>query len=236
MDPSGNSDLIQFNITTAIQGGLAGSLYGAYSAHRTGGNVWAGAGIGFVGGFVGGGAFGAVPAAAWGTKAGVSVLATFSALAMNSAINYARAGYYDLAAIDAAFALAPLGFRNTPRSPQNPTGPELASLDIAQTRAWYHEQLNQLATLTWELRFSGQPLEAVARFASGSRNLIRIQARALMENQQLAAELDRNYPIQDVEFYIQKYKQQGLTGDDLWNKIIEKALTTNPEVDSLSAQ
>ncbi len=58
-----NTDYISFNISTAIAGGLAGATYGAYSAQRTGRNIWAGAAIGFGAGFVGGGVFGAVPAA-----------------------------------------------------------------------------------------------------------------------------------------------------------------------------
>ena len=52
-----------------------------------------------------------------------------------------------------------------------------------------------------------------------------------MENREAAETLDETHPIRNVEEYIEKYQRDGLSGDDLWNKVIEKALTTDPEVD-----
>ena len=79
---------------------------------------------------------------------------------------------------------------------------------------------------------NGAVLESVARFASGTRNLIRVEARAVMSDTEAAQALDQARPIQDIEVYIEKYKQQGLIGDDLWNKLIEKAVTSDTEVDA----
>jgi len=53
-----------------------------------------------------------------------------------------------------------------------------------------------------------------------------------MSDTEAAQALDQARPIQDIEVYIEKYKQQGLIGDDLWNKLIEKAVTSDTEVDA----
>ena len=106
IDPSGHEDVASLSITMGIQAGLAGSAYGAYSAHRTGGNVWAGAGVGFAAGFAGGYFLGPLPAAAFQTKAAIATFSALAAYQINNAINLAYAGYYDLAFIEGAMGFA----------------------------------------------------------------------------------------------------------------------------------
>ena len=44
-----------------------------------------------------------------------------------------------------------------------------------------------------------------------------------MADRELAAKLNKEEPNMTWEQVVQKYEKQGLSGDDLWNKIIESS-------------
>ena len=88
---------------------------------------------------------------------------------------------------------------------------------------WYEEQAAKIDA-------SGAPSEALARRVHGERNVLKRQARDMMADRDEAARLDKNFPIQDFEFYTKKYSKTGLKGDSLWNKIIKKSKEPNPAV------
>jgi len=116
-DPSGNWTLTELGISTATASGITwgfwGALSGAYTTFRHignqfGWNMAVNAGIGGAVGFVGGYFLGPLPPTAWTTGAGPWMLALLSGIAANSAVQEYQAGYGDLAALDAAFAICPL--------------------------------------------------------------------------------------------------------------------------------
>ena len=90
-------------------------------------------------------------------------------------------------------------------------------------RMWYEQQAGKIDT-------SGPLSEAFARQVHGQRNTLKRQARDMMLDRDEAAKLDKNFPIQDFDYYVNKYTNAGLKGDALWSKIIDKSTRPNKEV------
>ena len=124
-DPSGHSSYtyaetsiasgisLQTRLTYGTMWGLlAGSVEG-YKTAAMGGSYAAGFAKGFGFGFAAGAFLGPLPASVWTTGGGPYLLAFFSALSLNNAVNELKAGYYGPAVVDALFAFAP--FLLTPR-------------------------------------------------------------------------------------------------------------------------
>ncbi len=123
-DRSGQAETLgEIGAATAIASGLTwgfwGALSGAYTTYRHNGNQFGwnmlgnaaiGGGVGFLGGYF----LGPLPPTVWTTGAGPWMLALLSGIAANGAVQEYRAGYGDLAALDAAFAICP--FMMTARS------------------------------------------------------------------------------------------------------------------------
>ncbi|MEW6411159.1 MAG: hypothetical protein AB1483_01655 [Candidatus Zixiibacteriota bacterium] len=102
--------------------------------------------------------------------------------------------------------------------------PGAATLTNTEIRAYYNSHISGIerAVARWEAR--GLSRMEIAKRASQLRNTLRLRSRALMGNQAEAAGLP---PLQDFDFYVAKYSSQGYSGDALYDRIIEGALTTN---------
>jgi hypothetical protein len=97
------------------------------------------------------------------------------------------------------------------------------TLSLGQTRAWYNQMVQTIDS-------EGQPTRELAQKVFDQRNVIRQQARDLMANSEAAAELAQKYPLQNFQYYVDKYSSQGYSGEGLWRRIIEGAQTTNKAV------
>lgn len=63
--------------------------------------------------------------------------------------------------------------------------------------------------------------------AHSLRNKYREQARQLMKDRKLAKQLEVNNANLPFEYYINKYLNQGYTGDYLYDKILESSTRSN---------
>ena len=81
------------------------------------------------------------------------------------------------------------------------------------------------------LENQGLPREAIAERMSDLRNVLKMRTRNFMADRALADSLP---PVRPFEFYLQKYSTppHNLTGDALYNRIIEGSLTPNPGVNA----
>jgi filamentous hemagglutinin len=75
----------------------------------------------------------------------------------------------------------------------------------------------------------GASREAIARRVSNLRNVLKQRSRNMMADRAVAESLP---PIRPFEHYVEKYSAEGLSGDALYNRIIERALTPNPLVNA----
>ena len=71
---------------------------------------------------------------------------------------------------------------------------------------------------------------ANAEIIHAERNALKRLARDLMSDRAEAVRLDRNYPIRDIEYYIEKYSSEGYSGEALWRRIMEGGKTPNKSV------
>jgi hypothetical protein len=83
-----------------------------------------------------------------------------------------------------------------------------------------------------ELQRQGASLEERARAASESRTALRQWIRDIQANRTLADWLDQNEPHLSWDDVLRKYQAQGLSGDDLWRKILEKSVDSREAVDA----
>lgn len=98
-----------------------------------------------------------------------------------------------------------------------------ASMTNQEVRVWYNKMLGKLNT-------NVAATEENARFISMQRNSLKADGRFFMKDRQAAASLEITDPIQPFEFYVEKYKQRGYTGESLWKKIIEGGNKPNADV------
>ena len=107
--------------------------------------------------------------------------------------------------------------------------PAAGSLSTYQTRIWYKWQESLIGS---KLDYS-KPLEEVAKDAFEMRNTIRTQARVSMSDQAWAEYLMQNEKNMTFEQLAKRNIDKGLTGDELWNKIIQSSMSSRDSVNSL---
>ena len=110
-----------------------------------------------------------------------------------------------------------------------PNNPAAGSLSTYQTRIWYKWQESIIGS---KLDYS-KPLEEVAKDAFEMRNTIRTQARVSMSDQAWAEYLMQNEKNMTFEQLAKRNIDKGLTGDELWNKIIQSSMSSRDSVNSL---
>jgi hypothetical protein len=107
-----------------------------------------------------------------------------------------------------------------------------------QIRVWYQREVSTIAGLNLKWIEQGHPLEHRARRAFEIRHGARLQARAMMENPTEAEQLR----ARDLQLYgnpdgptfdqlVEAHRQTGCSGDEVYERIIQGAQTTNAEVD-----
>ncbi len=92
-----------------------------------------------------------------------------------------------------------------------------------KVRAWYDLRVN---TLNTKVEFT----EENARALNQQRNALKIEARMMMADRELAARLDITDPVRPLEYYVKKYSAQGYSGQALWKRIIQGTVTPNQNV------
>jgi hypothetical protein len=109
-----------------------------------------------------------------------------------------------------------------------------------EIRAWYQAQVSAISSFNGEWIEQGIDLEERARRAFNLRHNARTQARSMMENPTEVDDLrerDRRlYGNPDgptFEQLVEHGQQAGLKRDDVYERIITGAATTNREVDKL---
>ena len=110
-----------------------------------------------------------------------------------------------------------------------PNNPAAGSLSTYKTRIWYKWQESLIGS---KLDYS-KPLEEVAKDAFEMRNKIRTQARVSMSDQAWAEYLMQNEKNMTFEQLVKRNIAKGLTGDELWNKIIQSSMSSRDSVNSL---
>ena len=106
------------------------------------------------------------------------------------------------------------------------------SLSDQDARRVYGIGKLRIIELDEQLARQGVSLEERARIASESRTALREWIRSIQSNRTLADWLDQHEPHMSWDQVLKKYEDQGLTGDDLWRKIIEKSVGSRAEVDA----
>ena len=53
-----------------------------------------------------------------------------------------------------------------------------------------------------------------------------------MADRAAAAELERTQPLRSFEYYVEKYTEEGFSGEALWQRIIQGGTTPNAEVNA----
>jgi RHS repeat-associated protein len=96
-------------------------------------------------------------------------------------------------------------------------------LSDTAARKWYNDAVKQIDTNLPLTRESAEQVHA-------QRNALKRQARDLMADRDEAARLDLDYPLQDFDYYVDKYTAQGYHGEHLWERIMQGGTTTNPAV------
>lgn len=96
----------------------------------------------------------------------------------------------------------------------------------ADVRKWYNEHDKKIN----ELIDKSKMLEEQAKQAHSLRNKYKYQARELMKNQEERKELDSNFPLQDFDFYFNKYRRDNIPKEDIYKAIIDSSMRPNKEV------
>lgn len=107
--------------------------------------------------------------------------------------------------------------------------PAAGSLSGYQTRIWYKWQESLIGS---KLDYS-KPLEEVARDAFNMRNSLRTTARESMADTEWANHLMSQERNKTFEELVREGTERGLSGDALWNKIIESSMKSRGWLDSL---
>jgi RHS repeat-associated protein len=141
--------------------------------------------------------------------------------------NVAGVTYYTLKGLEvyAVFEI-PEVLRTNERIPIYLENPMPGTLSNVEARNWYLAREGDIpSSLNKKL-----PLEQQAKQAVNLRNEIRTRARELMADRAEAARLNAEEPNMTWEQVVKKYKAQGYTGDNLWNKIIESSQKSRASV------
>lgn len=81
-------------------------------------------------------------------------------------------------------------------------------------RRWYNVQDKKI----YDLIDKTKSLKDQAKQAHTLRNQFKFQARELMKNQEERKMLDEQYPLQDFDYYFNKYKKDNVSDDDVYKK------------------
>lgn len=95
-----------------------------------------------------------------------------------------------------------------------------------KVRKWYDYHDKRIG----ELLDRSQPLEAQAHQAHSLRNQYKFQARELMADQEKRKILDEKYPLNDFQYYYEKYSKQYEKDDDIYKAIIGSSMRPNKKV------
>ena len=93
-------------------------------------------------------------------------------------------------------------------------------------RRWYNVQNMKIYDLIDKTKF----LKDQAKQAHTLRNQFKFQARELMKNQEERKMLDEQYPLQDFDYYFNKYKKDNVSDDDVYKKTIDSSMRPNKKV------
>ena len=99
------------------------------------------------------------------------------------------------------------------------------SLTKDETRDWYNKEVDKIDT-------NVKPNKENATKISNERARLKREARDLMKDRKAAAKLEKDKPAHDYSYYENKYKKEGYSGKDLYEKIINKSKETNSKVNS----
>jgi RHS repeat-associated protein len=106
------------------------------------------------------------------------------------------------------------------------------SLSAAEARSFYWQGENAIASLGDDLAARGVGLEARAREMFETRNALRSHVRDLMSDQNAADYLRRTSPNLTWDEMVARKAGQGLSGDDIYEAIINTSSTSNAGVDA----
>jgi RHS repeat-associated protein len=109
---------------------------------------------------------------------------------------------------------------------KTPSNPKSQSLENFQARKWYlkkEKAIHKNIDKNLSIKQKGSK-------AFEQRNKIRTKTRETMADRKLAKKLNETDPNMSLKQIIKKYYKKGFVGDDLWNIIYEKAVTSRPWV------
>lgn len=119
----------------------------------------------------------------------------------------------------------------------NPPDFDQGPLSNAEIRRWYVDQVERIKELNEQWIREGLSAEERARRAQKMRHDIRLRAQGMMQNPDEVEALRRRdikeYGNPDgptFEQLMQEAKDEGLSGDAIYEYIIEKSIKTNPDV------
>ena len=114
----------------------------------------------------------------------------------------------------------------SPNNDSNATTPKDGTLSNYEARKWYLDQERKIP----DIIDRSKPLIEQAKQAFNLRNQFRTQARELMADRAAAAELYRTDPNMTWEEIVAKYEAKGLTGDAVYEAILESATRSRQSV------
>lgn len=106
------------------------------------------------------------------------------------------------------------------------------SLTLSQARNVYTYGEKQMADLNQRLINEGMSPEMRAKTMFATRNALRSWSRDLMADRGAAAALNANEKNMTWEEITEKYSNQGLKDNDLWNKITEASMRSRASVNA----
>jgi hypothetical protein len=107
-----------------------------------------------------------------------------------------------------------------------------ASLSDVEARTVYLHGELRMRQLNDQLAGEGASAQDRAEVMFGLRNSVRTWARTLMANRALADQLDAREPNLTFDDLVAKYQKKGLTGDDIYNAIIDSSTHSRPGVNN----
>lgn len=93
-------------------------------------------------------------------------------------------------------------------------------------RKWYNVHDKKI----YELIDKSKSLEEQARQAHSLRNQYKYQALELMKDQEKRKMLDAQYPLQDFDYYFNKYKTNSISEEEVYKRIIDSSMRPNKKV------
>lgn len=100
---------------------------------------------------------------------------------------------------------------------------KMSDVDV---RKWYNIQDKKI----YELIDKSKSLKEQAQQAHHLRNQYKYQARELMKDQEKRKMLDAQYPLQEFDYYFNKYKIDGVSDNEIYRKIIDSSMRPNKKV------